>query len=367
MKWIRAAARTLCLLCFMLGGLIAAMYVIEPALLPWNGVVAADEFDAAQKIRDNLAQNKNRTLLKMDKLDHKALYQVLEATWPYAFSLYGEKHYAQRYSVTIDTENKASQEQAYILAQGIAQNSFADPHILLRDKIRVLHDYVVSHCEYDVDTARQESFAEGSGAYAPFTAAGALVDGKAVCSGYARAFMMLCDAAQIDAVYIADEQMNHGWNAVRIYDTIYYVDTTYDDPVPDRGELVSTKYFLLEREEFAQSHQWDTSFYDRLLSYALPPALGDAQRLYDLGLLPVPPRAEMLSQPISNAVRTRLAQTTGLSFNQDCTLAQAASQAWQALQSPVLQENLIAQGLLDRVRAKLTGLLSADTENSNEA
>ena len=76
---------------------------------------------------------------------------------------------------------------------------------------------------------------------------------------------MLCDAAGIPAVYVASEQMNHGWNAVRLGGTTYYIDCTFDDPIPDRGEYVSDQYFMLTGDELAQTHTWNEAFYEQLL------------------------------------------------------------------------------------------------------
>ena len=79
---------------------------------------------------------------------------------------------------------------------------------------------------------------------APFTADGALVDGKAVCAGYARAFVLLCRAAGMDAIDVAgDEGMNHGWNAVRLEGETYFIDCTFDDPVPIRGSTFRMNIF----------------------------------------------------------------------------------------------------------------------------
>ena len=94
---------------------------------------------------------------------------------------------------------------------------------------------------------------------------GALLDHKAVCAGYGRAYEMLCKAAGIQVIYVASEEMNHGWNAVRLGGTTYYIDCTFDDPIPDRGEYVSDQYFMLTGDELAQTHTWNEAFYEQLL------------------------------------------------------------------------------------------------------
>ena len=63
------------------------------------------------------------------------------------------------------------------------------------------------------------------------TAYGALVLGKTVCSGYARAFKAVCDRMGIECWVldgIKDKEL-HEWNAVRIDGEVLYVDATFAD------------------------------------------------------------------------------------------------------------------------------------------
>ena len=122
--------------------------------------------------------------------------------------------------------------------------------------------YLIRQCEYDVDTAEEDA---PDGSAPAFAADGALLDHKAVCAGYGRAYEMLCKAAGIQVIYVASEEMNHGWNAVRLGGTTYYIDCTFDDPIPDRGEYVSDQYFMLTGDELAQTHTWNEAFYEQLL------------------------------------------------------------------------------------------------------
>ena len=86
-----------------------------------------------------------------------------------------------------------------------------------------------------------------------FAADGALLDHKGRVRRLWPAYEMLCKAAGIQVIYVASEEMNHGWNAVRLGGTTYYIDCTFDDPIPDRGEYVSDQYFMLTGDELAQN------------------------------------------------------------------------------------------------------------------
>lgn len=218
--------------------------------------------DAAVKTVAALGPEGGSLRMRGPELDGDELFRALESMWPYAFTM-GMTVYGDGVSeVSVEIEDAARQEQAAVLARGIARQAtegLTEP----RDKLRALHDALVRSCAYDVDAAAGGSLVDG--ASAPFTAYGALVDGKAVCAGYARAFVLLCQAAGLDAVYVVSSSMNHGWNAVRLDGQTYYIDCTFDDPVPDQGAYASSDYFLLTAEQLQSTHTWDVEFYERVM------------------------------------------------------------------------------------------------------
>lgn len=75
-----------------------------------------------------------------------------------------------------------------------------------------INNYIIENCKYD-DAAAQTENIEGN----ENDAYGALVDGKAVCEGYARAFQLLCNKANIDCVLLSGttDSANHAWNGVK--------------------------------------------------------------------------------------------------------------------------------------------------------
>lgn len=122
------------------------------------------------------------------------------------------------------------------------------------EKIKAIHDYLVKSVIYDeaatYDQNRQTSV---------FKAAGALIDKVAVCSGYSRAFMMLAKLADVPALYVASDTMNHGWNLVYGNDGWRFIDVTWDDPVPDQLDHVETQFLNMPVDEFVAegSHIFD--------------------------------------------------------------------------------------------------------------
>lgn len=126
------------------------------------------------------------------------------------------------------------------------------------EKLRSFHDAVVKRCEY------------ADGARYPYSAYGCLVEGKAVCEGYAKAFGLLCDEVGIGCVPVlgrakGSSAESHMWNKVRLDNEWYNVDTTWDDPVSDFGkDYVGNDYFGVTDELISADHTEDPS---RLLKY----------------------------------------------------------------------------------------------------
>ncbi len=90
---------------------------------------------------------------------------------------------------------------------------------------------------------------------------GALVEGVAVCEGYARAFQYVLYQAGIQCLIAEGSSVNpdtgrseaHAWNVVRIDGRYYHVDLTWDDI--DRADLpVMYPYFNLPTTEIQTDH-----------------------------------------------------------------------------------------------------------------
>ena len=111
------------------------------------------------------------------------------------------------------------------------------------ERALALHDYLNSVCKYD-----HEGYESGTLTVPSQSAWGALVDGIAVCSGYARAYQLLCRAVGIECVYVVSEEMNHAWNVIKIDGAWYHVDTCWDDI---EALAVSRDHFLKSDEAMA--------------------------------------------------------------------------------------------------------------------
>lgn len=122
------------------------------------------------------------------------------------------------------------------------------------DDIRMVHDYLVENIEYDTSLSQSNIY----------NVYGALVNGRAVCEGYARSFKYLMDELGIPCTLVIGtgtnsqgQTENHAWNYVQLNGTWYAIDCTWDDPVSSTGYVSQSsryRYFLKGSNEFLQDH-----------------------------------------------------------------------------------------------------------------
>lgn len=230
--------------------------------LVWYPYLSAERVSTPFEAAELLQQaGEEPVRFRSSEVDPDTVYRALEARWPYAFALHATVRANKTTDLRVEVSRPGRQAQAKAYAAALAADCITED-MTAEQKLRALHDALVRMCEYDVDTEQQE---QPDGSTAPFSADGALLDHRAVCAGYGRAYAMLCDAAGIPAVYVASEQMNHGWNAVRLDGRTWFIDCTFDDPVPDRGQYVSEEFFLVDAAQLAETHEWDRVFCEQAL------------------------------------------------------------------------------------------------------
>lgn len=109
-------------------------------------------------------------------------------------------------------------------------------------KTRAIYDYICGHVVYDYENLGDDGYTMKYTAYA------ALMDGTAVCQGYACLFYNMALRAGLDARLIAGTASggNHGWNIVKLGELYYALDSTWDANYTD-----GYKYFLWPPESFS--------------------------------------------------------------------------------------------------------------------
>ncbi|TCI57427.1 hypothetical protein EVJ24_01215 [Exiguobacterium sp. SH1S21] len=120
------------------------------------------------------------------------------------------------------------------------------------EKVKYVNDYVVLNTAYNLDSVAS-----------PFTPYSILFNGEGVCEGYALTTLLLLEAAGVEARYISGEARTelHAWNLVKLDGAWYHLDTTWNDPVPNRPGKVGYDYFLVSDETLQKDHTWEAGNY----------------------------------------------------------------------------------------------------------
>lgn len=138
------------------------------------------------------------------------------------------------------------------------------------EKALFVHDYIITSTEYDFDGLKeaQKTFHDAKSEYI-YSAYGCLVNGKAVCSGYAKAYQLVLRNLGIECTYITGTANSgpHGWNCIKLDGDTYFVDVTWDDAQfsnnsstqhPNEPEY---NYFCITTDDLYQTHRIDDSVF----------------------------------------------------------------------------------------------------------
>lgn len=109
---------------------------------------------------------------------------------------------------------------------------------------------------------------------------GALIKGKAICTGYAEAFELLAKKSGINCILISGDTINgyHCWNMVQIDGYWYHVDTTWMD-AKKQGKY-NYHYFMADDVQMLPTHPIIEDNYDsRVYSFQIDPPVADSTAL----------------------------------------------------------------------------------------
>lgn len=139
----------------------------------------------------------------------------------------------------------------------LARNHSSDDY----ERIIFVHDYLIENAYYDFDALEEYySTSHNPSCEYIFSAYGCLVEGKTVCSGYAKAFQLILKELGYDCTYVTgDAGERHGWNCVYLDGEGYYVDITWDDRDFEK-EVPMYDYAFINDEALNRTHQIDMEF-----------------------------------------------------------------------------------------------------------
>ena len=196
--------------------------------------------------------------------DVKTAFEAVIGDHPEMFWLetgYSSKYLANGQCVEIDLKYNGTADDLESAKQrfdAAAQNLITGAASLDSnyEKEKYVHDALASAVTYDLTADMNQS------AYS------ALVNGKSVCAGYARAYQYLLQQLGIPCYYCTGYSGgDHAWNIVKLEDGYYNVDVTWDDAAAIRYD-----YFNKTDADFASTHVRQN------LSVYLPACNGTAYR-----------------------------------------------------------------------------------------
>lgn len=123
-------------------------------------------------------------------------------------------------------------------------------------KVVFVHDYIINNTTYDTAGASSDKNGMWGTAY------GCLVQGKAICQGYAQAFQYIMNRLGIECGVCRGNSTDgrHAWNYVNLDEKYYWIDVTWDDPVPESGnaEILTHTYCLIDDERLFRTRYTDS-------------------------------------------------------------------------------------------------------------
>lgn len=190
--------------------------------------------------------------------DHARIFWIsgYSVSWSYVYDQWAQGNRTEVAIVDIVITFAVASQYASNLAQKLslldeAVAAFEIPSGSTYQKVRYIHDALCENVVYDLSA---------SYAHEPV---GALLEGRAVCEGYAEAMKLLCEREGIVCLTVTGVAGGggHMWNAVQMDDgALYLVDATWDDQSSILYDylLVGTEtpsaHFPSLGETFADSH-----------------------------------------------------------------------------------------------------------------
>lgn len=108
------------------------------------------------------------------------------------------------------------------------------------DKIKAVHDYLVTNYEYDQQLQNRS-------AYDMFN------NGTGVCTAYTAAFNAAMKNLGINCTTVKSTSMNHAWSMVEVDGNWYHADVTWDDPINGTG-IKYTNFLKSDKLMSASGH-----------------------------------------------------------------------------------------------------------------
>ncbi|MGE7092373.1 transglutaminase domain-containing protein [Lysinibacillus sp. NPDC048646] len=158
-------------------------------------------------------------------------------------------------NVTFKVKYLTNQTQEATVQKKVDQvlKTIIKPSMTSFQKVKAVNDYIVSNATYGAKTKAS-----------PHSAYALLMEGQAVCQGYALLAYKMLEQTGIETQYVVgyvNGGEGHAWNMVKLDGKWYHLDTTWNDPLPNRIGASSYDYFLVTDAQLKKDHSWIASDY----------------------------------------------------------------------------------------------------------
>lgn len=225
---------------------------------------------SATYIGDKSKLSDNMTAIIREALTYDDYSAYILESYLYTIRSWGNKS-----TITVEARYRESLEETAEVDKVIdaALAGMIKPGMNDHEKIKAIHDWVVTHVEYDQSLSY-------------YTAYDAVVRGKAVCQGYSLIGYRMLDKSGIP-VLIAEGTVDtgeHAWNMVQLDGEWYHLDLTWDDPIGAEDGRIRYTYYLKTDEELRADHGWTRVYPEAYSAYAdtldrLEAASGESEAL----------------------------------------------------------------------------------------
>ncbi len=139
------------------------------------------------------------------------------------------------YKYSVSEVNRMLREAEAAAKEIVAQTEGMSDY----EKLKFFHDYLVINVESNVNDPLADSIY------------GALVNKRALCEGYAKAFSYLCNLSDIENMIVTGyTDVDHMWNMVMLDGNWYHIDVGWDKPAEVLSEqypdMVLYQYFMAD-------------------------------------------------------------------------------------------------------------------------
>lgn len=190
-------------------------YYLDMVTLPENTLMA----DGVKFISLFMASNPQYYFLESNMLYYPSDGKI----YMYAFCLGIYDGFADGEARAIETAKFKTAIETALSEENISATASES------EKLKYVYDYVMDKVSYYNDILDDEGYVKEDLEESAYTqsAYSTLCLDKTVCAGYAEAVQLLCNGLGVDALSITS--VDHMWNKVRINDSWYNVDATWDD------------------------------------------------------------------------------------------------------------------------------------------